>query len=195
VSHDVTSLVGLPRAEALNRIAEFDWKTDIQRLRSDAQPYDYVFDQTPKDGKLKEGGTLTLVVSDGPTLHALPDISQQAQETAQATLAGVGLTLNVAGQQYDETLPAGAILAWSVGGTPNPVGQQVPTGTGVDVVVSQGPAPRTVGDLVNHAFDEVNAALTGAQLQVQQLAPQFSDTIAAGRSSCRWVLRRSRCRT
>jgi serine/threonine-protein kinase len=179
-SHDVSSLVGLPRAEALNRIAEFDWKTDIQRLRSDAQPYDYVFDQTPKDGKLKEGGVLTLVVSDGPMLHALPDISQQDQAAAQATLAAMGLTMNVAGQQYDETLPGNAILSWSVGGTPNPVGQQVPTGTSVDVVLSQGPSPRIIGDLVNHTFDEANAALTAQQLQVQQLAPAFSDTVAAG---------------
>jgi len=179
-SHDVTSLVGLPRAEALNRIAEFDWKTDIQRQRSDAQPFDVVYDQNPKTGKLKEGATLTLLVSDGPILHALPDISHQPQATAQATLAGMGLTLNVAGQQYDEDLPANGVLAWSVGGTPNPVGQEVPTGTGVDIILSQGPAPRIIPDLVNHSFDEANAALTAARLQVQQLEPQFNDTIAAG---------------
>jgi eukaryotic-like serine/threonine-protein kinase len=179
-SHAVTSLVGLPRAEALNRISEFNWKTDIQHQRSDAQPFDVVYDQNPKDGKLKEGATFTLYVSDGPVLHALPDISQQPQATAQATLAGMGLGLNLAGQQYDENLPAGSILAWSVGGTPNPVGQQVPTGTGIDVVVSQGPAPRTIPDLVNHSFDEASAALTGAQLQVQQVEPAFNDTIAAG---------------
>jgi serine/threonine protein kinase/beta-lactam-binding protein with PASTA domain len=179
-SHDVSSLVGLPRAEALNRIAEFDWKTDIQHQRTDAQPFDYVYDQNPTAGKLKEGGTLVLYVSDGPILHALPDISQQDQATAQGTLATMGLALNVAAQQYDEAVPAGSILAWSVGGTPNPVGQQVPTGTGIDVVVSQGPAPRTIPDLVNHSFDETNAALTGAQLQVQQLEPQFNDTVAAG---------------
>ena len=106
-SHEVTSLVGLPRAEALNRISEFDWKTDIQHQRSDAQPFDVVYDQNPKDGKLKEGAAFTLYVSDGPVLHALPDISQQPQATAQATLAGLGLGLNVAGQQYDENLPAG----------------------------------------------------------------------------------------
>jgi serine/threonine-protein kinase len=179
-SHEVTSLVGLPRAEALNRISEFNWKTDIQHQRSDAQPFDVVYDQNPKAGKLKEGAALTLYVSDGPVLHALPDISQQPQATAQATLAGMGLGLNVAGQQYDENLPPGSILAWSVGGTPNPVGQQVPTGTGIDVVTSQGPAPRTIPDLVNHSFDEANAALTGAQLQVQQVEPEFNDTIAAG---------------
>jgi serine/threonine-protein kinase len=92
----------------------------------------------------------------------------------------MGLALNVAGQQYDEALPAGSILAWSVGGTPNPVGQQVPTGTGIDVVLSQGPAPRTIPDFVNHSFDETNASLTGGRLQVQQLEPQFSDTVAAG---------------
>jgi serine/threonine-protein kinase len=113
-------------------------------------------------------------------LHALPDISQQVQATAQASLAGMGLALNVAGQQYDEDVPSGSILAWSVGGTPNPVGQEVPTGTGIDAVVSQGPAPRTVPDLVNHSFDEANATLTGERLQVQQLEPQFNDTIAAG---------------
>ena len=179
-SHEVTSLVGLPRAEALNRISEFNWKTDIQHQRSDAQPFDVVYDQNPKEGKLKEGAAFTLYVSDGPVLHALPDISQQPQATAQATLAGLGLGVNVAGQQYDENLPAGSILAWSVGGTPNPVGQEVPTGTGIDVVVSQGPAPRTIPDLVNHSFDEANAALTGAQLQVQQVEPEFNDTIAAG---------------
>jgi serine/threonine-protein kinase len=67
-----------------------------------------------------------------------------------------------------------------VGGTPNPVGQEVPTGTGVDVIISQGPAPRIVPDLVNHSFDEANAALTGERLQVQQLEPQFNDTVAAG---------------
>src|SRR5215207_8219820 len=179
-SHDVTSLVGLPRAEALNRIAEFDWETDIQRQRSDAQPYDYVYDQSPKVGKLDEGGILTLMVSDGPVLHALPDISRQAQDAAQATLATMGLTLNVVGQRYDEDLPANGVLEWSVGGTPAPVGQPVPTGTGVDIVLSQGPAPRIIPDFVNHPFDEVNAALTAARLQVQQLEPQFNDTVAAG---------------
>jgi serine/threonine-protein kinase len=179
-SHPVASLVGLPYSEALNRIAEDNWKTNIERQRTDAQPYDHVFDQSPKDGKLKEGATLTLMVSDGPTLHALPDITHQPQDAATAALASSGLALHVAGQQYDENIPAGAVLAWSVGGTPNPVGQQVPTGTPVDVVVSQGPAPRVIPDLVNHPFDEANAALTGQQLVVQQLPPQFNDAIAAG---------------
>jgi serine/threonine-protein kinase len=179
-SHPVASLVGLPYSEALNRIAEDNWKTNIQRQRTDAQPFDHVFDQSPKDGKLKEGATLTLMVSDGPTLHALPDITHQPQDAATASLAGAGLGLHVAGQQYDENIPAGAILAWSVGGTPNPAGQQVPTGTAVDVVVSQGPAPRVIPDLVNHPFDEANATLSGQQLVVQQLPPQFNDAIAAG---------------
>ena len=54
-SHDVTSLVGLPRAEALNRIAEFDWKTDVQHQRSDAQPFDVRVRPEPQ-GRQAEGG-------------------------------------------------------------------------------------------------------------------------------------------
>ncbi len=181
-SHDVASLVGMPRAEALNQISEFDWKVDIQRQRTDAQPYDYVYDQNPKDGKLKEGKPFTLFVSDGPVLHALPDITNQPQEAAKATLAASGLVFKVTGQQFDENAPAGVVLGWQVGKPPvaHPVGQQVPTGTEVDAVVSGGPAPRTIPNLVNHSFDEVNAALTGQQLVVQQLDPQYDDSIAAG---------------
>jgi serine/threonine-protein kinase len=180
--HTVTSLVGVPRAEALNQVSEFGWKVDIQRQRTDAQPYDVVYDQTPKDGKLDEGKTFTLFVSDGPVLHALPDITNQAEDAVTATLAASGLTLNVTGQQYDENVPAGAVLSWSVGNPPvaNPVGQQVPTGTAVDAVVSGGPAPRTIPDFVNHPFDEANASLTGAQLVVQQLDPKYNDSIPAG---------------
>jgi len=181
-SHAVASLVGMPRAEALNAVSEFDWKIDIQRHRSDAQPYDYVFDQTPKDGKLDEGKPFTLFVSDGPVLHALPDITNQPQDAVTATLAAAGLTLNVASQQFDENVPAGAVLSWSVGNppVPNPVGQEVPTGTAVDAVVSGGPAPRTIPDLVNHSFDEANATLSGAQLAVQQLESQYNDSIPSG---------------
>jgi serine/threonine-protein kinase len=181
-SYDVASLVGLPRPQALNQISEFDWKVDIQRQRSDAQPYDYVYDQQPKSGKLAEGKPFTLFVSDGPVLHVLPDISNQPQDAAKSALASLGLVLNVAGQQFDENVPAGAVLSWQVGTppVPKPVGQQVPTGTHVDAVVSGGPAPRPIPDLVNHSFDEANAKLTGEQLVVQQLEPQYNDSIAAG---------------
>jgi beta-lactam-binding protein with PASTA domain/tRNA A-37 threonylcarbamoyl transferase component Bud32 len=182
-SHAVANLVGMPRAEALNAVSEFDWKVDIQRQRNDAQPYDYVYDQAPKDGKLADGKPFTLYVSDGPLLHALPDITNQPQDAVNATLAAAGLKLNVVGQKFDETIPPGAVLSWSVGNPPvaSPVGQQVPTGTPVDVVVSGGPAPRTIPDFVNHPFDEANASLAGAQLVVQQLEPQFNDSIPAGK--------------
>ena len=181
-THDVASLVGLPRAEALNQVSEFGWNVAIQRQRTDAQPYDYVYDQSPKDGKLDEGKTFTLYVSDGPVLHALPDITNQPQDAVTSALAAAGLKLNVTGQKFDETVPAGAVLSWSVGNPPvdHPVGQQVPTGTAVDAVVSGGPAPRTVPDFVNHPFDEANASLTGAQLVVQQLDPQYNNSIPAG---------------
>jgi beta-lactam-binding protein with PASTA domain len=46
--------------------------------------------------------------------------------------------------------------------------------------VSGGPAPRTIPDFVNHPFDEANASLTGAQLVVQQIEPQYNNSIPAG---------------
>jgi serine/threonine-protein kinase len=178
-SYTVPNLVGLPLATAQNEISENGWKVNVLRQRSDTQAFDAVYDQSPKAGMLKQGKPLTLYVSDGPVLHTLADLTGKTQTAAQTLLAKSKLKMN-ATTEFSETVPKGVVLRWSVGGTATPVGQQVPSGTAVSAVVSAGPAPRTIPNLLGHNVIELTNFLTKSQLAAKRLADQYSDTVPLG---------------
>jgi serine/threonine-protein kinase len=178
-SYAVPNLVGLPLATAQNEISENGWNVNVLRQRSDSQAFDAVYDQSPKNGTLKQGAPLTLYVSDGPVLHTLADLNGKTQTAAEALLAKSKLKMN-ASNEFSETVPKGVVLRWSVGGTAAPVGQQVPTGTAVSAVVSAGPAPRTIPSLLGHNVIELKNFLTKSQLVAQRQADQYSDTVPLG---------------
>ena len=178
-SYAVPNLVGLPLATAQNEISENGWHVNVLRQRSDAQAFDAVYDQSPKNGVLKQGKPLTLYVSDGAVLHTLSDLKGKTQASAQALLAKSKLKMS-ATNEFSETVPKGVVLRWSVGGTAAPVGQQVPTGTAVSAVVSAGPAPRTIPNLLGHNVIELTDFLTKSQLVAKRQADQYSDTVPLG---------------
>jgi beta-lactam-binding protein with PASTA domain/tRNA A-37 threonylcarbamoyl transferase component Bud32 len=181
-AYAVKRLVGIPEAQALNLISENGWKVQTRRQRTDARPAGYVFDQSPKDGELKKGDPFLLYVSAGPVLHALPDITGKPQAAAAAMIKQRKLKWAVAAEQYDEKAPKGTVLTWSVGTPPvvKPVGRQVPTGTPVNAVVSNGPAPRAVPGVVGFFLGDVMRALSKEQLKVKRLADKFSARVPAG---------------
>jgi serine/threonine-protein kinase len=74
----------------------------------------------------------------------------------------------------DENVTKGVVLDWS------PKESTLPKGTPVDLVVSDGPAPRTITDFTTKTYDEAAAALSAAGLTPAQ-AVRFNNTVAAGR--------------
>jgi len=161
-------------------ISENGWDVQVQRQRTDDQPYGNVFNQDPLTGKLKKGAVFTLWVSDGPMLHAVPELKGLTQDQATATLQGLKLKLNVAGQAFDENAAPGTVLDWIVDQQRVPAGSQLETDKTVDVVVSAGPEPRTVPQLAKIPYDQVVAALQQLRLQVNRAEDQFNDSVPAG---------------
>ena len=73
------------------------------------------------------------------------------------------------------------VVRWAVGLQPNLVaGQEVVKGTAVDIVVSQGPAPRVVPDLRGMTLDAATAALNDLQLIINRADDEFSPDIPIG---------------
>jgi serine/threonine-protein kinase len=184
-SHEVPAeIVGMPQAEALNLIAGFDWEVVERFDRSDEPGIEVgdVIRTDPAPGtRLDEGATLLMYVSEGPLLHPLPELAGQTLDDATIALESASLAIGSVGQRYDELVPEGAVIEWSVPGQPGLVaGQQVPTGTTVDVIVSQGPEPRTVPDLIGLTPNEVQAVAEQLGLVAVQYPDVFNDTIARG---------------
>ena len=181
--YTVPNLVTVPEAEARNLVAANGWDIVIERERSDLVPVVGLIIRTaPAAGVLlAEGEPFLMVVSEGPTLRELPDSDGAALADAENRLRERGLISEVV-QVFDETVPFGTVIAWSVPGDPTlGAGSLVPPETIVELVVSQGPAPRTVPTLGDVALSDARIAVESEGLVLVEEAEAFSDDIAAGR--------------
>jgi eukaryotic-like serine/threonine-protein kinase len=182
-THEVPELAGLTEADARAQTAEFDWELDVERRRSDDEPDPgQIIRTAPEAGeRLAEGEPFLLVVSEGPEFRALPDVTGQTLADAETTLAELDLTPLPVTEANHETVPVGTVISWSVPAEPTLVaGGDVLPETEVALVVSSGPAPRTVPNLVNMPFAEAQAALAELRLSVERGEPRFDREIPKG---------------
>jgi serine/threonine-protein kinase len=182
-THEVPDLTGMTEAEARAQTADFDWHIEVQHERSDDEPDPGDIIRTaPEAGeRLAEGEPFLVFVSDGPEFRTLPDVSGDTLADAETALAQLRLTALPPKEKHDEQVPAGSVISWSVPAQPAlTTGDQVLPGTEVALVISSGPAPRTVPNLVNMPFPDARAALTDLRLKVDRLEPRFNREVPKG---------------
>jgi serine/threonine-protein kinase len=93
---DVPDLTGRDATGAARQLSAAGLKVDATRQEnSDTVPKGSVITQSPRDGTLFRGDTVTLVVSKGPVLVAVPNVVGQQLEQARQTLEGAGFTVTV----------------------------------------------------------------------------------------------------
>ncbi len=181
-SFPVPALAGLEIGQANNEIAANEWKIQVLHEASDEQPQGKVIRTEPlAGGKLKRGSAFVIVVSDGPSLVALPEVAGQQVDQALTALTSVGLLGQVAEERFDETVLPGVVISWQIKASPAlPAGSQVVPQTMVDLIVSKGPAPRAITDLTGVVFADAQAIFAAQGLTLVQTGEDFSDTVAVG---------------
>ncbi len=181
-TYQVPNLVGLAEAEALNQISGFDWDTVVTREASDDIPAGIVIRTQPDEATtVDENESFQLIVSTGPAPRPLPDLVGLTLAEATTRLGDVGLVLQQGDPVFDETVPTGTVISWMVPEQPGlKAGDTVTPNTAIVVVLSAGPQPRVVPNLTGLTVEAATAALAAQGLVLTQLAPEFSDSIAAG---------------
>ncbi len=181
-SYAVPQLAGVTEAVGRNQVAGHDWQIVVQRERNDDQPQNSIIRTEPPAGtKIKTGGTIVFVVSDGLTLSTLPNVTGQTLDQATATVADSNLDLVVGEEVFDEVIPAGTVISWMVPAQPGLTeGMEVMQRTVVSVVVSKGPAPRQVPQLIGLDPAAAQAAVEGLQLVFVRDVDRFSPDVPAG---------------
>jgi eukaryotic-like serine/threonine-protein kinase len=178
----VPDLTGMPVAEARNLIAPNDWEVDVQSERSDVQPeVGAVIRTAPAAGvELAEGEPFLMVVSQGPLLRELPESVNKPLSEAQTALASLRLGVETV-EQFDEVVPPGTVISWSVPGDATlTAGSLVEPDTVVQLVISKGPAPRVVPNIVGLAVADATTQLGDLQLTLSQGEQVFSDDFPLG---------------
>jgi serine/threonine-protein kinase len=180
-TYAVPDLRDVEIGSAENQIAPNGWKVETTETNDELIADRHIISQIPEPGvKMKKGKTISFVVSKGPAPRSLPELTGKSGDEAKATLQQLGLVYNEAGKTYDENAPVGTVMSFTVGGQSVPVSSPVLKGAQVDVIVSNGPAPRTIPKLAGKTVDEAKAALDAIQLVANPAAEQFSDTVPAG---------------
>ncbi len=180
-SFEVPELVGLAEGEARNTVSPLGWNIVISAERSDEVALGGVIRTSPVAGTmLREGDDFILVISEGPTLAVVPDVTGLSQADAVAALEAQGLVV-VETIRDDDSVPAGSVVSWIVTEQPNLLaGSEVLKGTQVAIAISGGPVLRAVPNLIGRSEADALAELAAVQLVAQRNDDVFSSDIAVG---------------
>lgn len=158
----VPGVTGEDVTAATLRLQREGFEVDVDRVQN-AQPPDTVIEQNPPGGAMaKEGSTVTLSVSIGPSPVEIKDVVGQKRAQAEKRLRKQGFETRVE-QTFDETVAAGRVIETSpVAGTPFVPGETVV------LVVSQGTEQVTVPGVVGLDRFEAKSMLEEAGFIVDQ---------------------------
>ena len=162
---------------ALDRVEGQRWDVEQEETRRDGTTPGQVLATDPPPGEeLEEDGTLVLTVSLGNTEAEIPqDLAGRTLEEAQAALDEAGQFAAVTTEEVSEEVAAGTVIRLGDG-----VPARLPKGSEVPLVVSSGPAPRTIPTgLTNGTYEAAVAAVEGQQLVVRRV-DEFHARIPAG---------------
>ncbi|HEV2685569.1 MAG TPA: Stk1 family PASTA domain-containing Ser/Thr kinase [Actinomycetota bacterium] len=102
-----------------------------------------IIDQDPgNDAIVAKGTTITLTVSTGPALVAIPDVTKKNQTDATSALQAAGFVVT-ATQAVSETVPKGNVISQDP-----PAGTKLAKGATVTLTVSSGPPPVKVPNVL-----------------------------------------------
>lgn len=176
-SHPLPDVTQRDRSTAEGALRAVRFVPFVEERFIDATQAGMVIEQNPRagtqaDGKpitLKEGKTVTLVVSKGPPPTAVPDLTDLTEAKAREAIVAVGHVVGEVTKPFDETVPAGTVMSWTG------KGESPPKGATVNLVVSAGPAPRTVPTLSGRTYEQAVAALEAVQLRAVRAPDQFHE--------------------
>jgi serine/threonine-protein kinase len=175
-SHPVPNLMGATPAAAEQRLRPLHL-----HLRTTGSVYDSrakagtIISQVPARGRLKEGGSIAVVLSRGPQPVAVPNVQGLTVGDATALLHRIGLQATVS-HRSSLTAPAGTVISSTPG-----QGALLP-GQAVALVVSTGkpvvPVPALSGPS-GGSFAAAQAALEAVGLSAVE-QQQYSDSVPRG---------------
>ena len=151
----VPDLIGMTESQARAAIGDAGLSVGQPEYVPDPEVgRDKVIGQDPnRDTFVDPGATVTITVSTGKPMTSVPSVVGQDRETARATLEGAGLVPTFEEKDSDE--PRGQVVE-----TRPAAGEQVPEGTRITVLFSDG--PEKVPDVVGMTEQEATQALKQA---------------------------------
>ena len=174
----IPSVVGLAEADAEKALQAKNLVVKKgDPVYSDDVEQGEVVSVSPSEGaEVKEGTTVTLVISKGNQPTKVPKLSGKSQSDAEAALSQAGLSGN-ATEDYSDTVEKGLVISQDTD-----AGKEVSKGTTIGYVVSKGPKLTVVPVPSIISFDKNTAEkkLKEAGLTPEYIGDDYSDNYPKG---------------
>ncbi|HEY1095091.1 MAG TPA: PASTA domain-containing protein [Glycomyces sp.] len=171
--YQVPNLAGMTEEKAREELAKFDAEVDVEREYSADYEANQVTRTDPAAGEeVKAGTPVTVFVSDGYPPLTVPDVVGQDEDAAAKAIEDEGLTVGEVTRSYSDTIEAGLVISQT------PAAQD-PAGPSdaVDLVVSDGPEPVEVPDVVGMDIKDATEELEGLGFTVKTAQIWFTGTV------------------
>jgi serine/threonine-protein kinase len=170
------SLVDLTPAAATAKLTPLQLTLDSGSSDfSETVPVGKIISTDPKAGdSAKEGSVVTALVSKGPERHAVPVVAGLTVDDATTAITGANLAVGAQTQAYDDKVPAGSVVS-----TNPAAGAKLKRDQSVALVVSKGPAPVALPNVVGQPAAASATALTKLGLKVTSTTA-YSKTVPSG---------------
>ena len=152
----VPSVIGRPESVAISSISAQGLVPSTAAVNDPAIAAGLVMSQTPDAGtQVPPGSLVSVVVSAGPATTTVPNVVGRILAGAVNSIGAAGLNIGTVDLVHHATVADGLVISQ----TPYP-GMTVDPGSTVSFVLSQGPEPIPVPDLVGQSEAEALAAIT-----------------------------------
>jgi serine/threonine-protein kinase len=168
-------VVGQKAAQAVALLRTDGLGADQRPTYDEQIPAGVVISSDPKGGeKVRKGGTVTLLVSRGRQLFAVPKLAGLGQDAAQKLLEQNSLGTGEVSRKYNDEVASGLVVS----SDPEP-GTKLARDSAVALVVSKGPHPVQVPNFLGQQQDQAVAELDQLKLK-NKVIKKVNDPAPAG---------------
>jgi len=170
----VPDVAGQTAEAGIQTLTEAGLKPErVDRSDADVASGDIISTSIRPGTKVNKGEEIDVFVSTGPPSVKLPALTYLAEADAIAKITELGLKYGTSSPQYSPSVPAGQVMAITVGDDPKELtgAQNVPAASTINLVLSNGMVQ--VPEVVGTPITEAQARLQSLQLTVK-LAPDSS---------------------
>ncbi|MGH8970103.1 MAG: PASTA domain-containing protein, partial [Actinomycetes bacterium] len=171
------SLLNLSQEEAADkaRAAGLTMQVVVDAEYDETVAADHVLRTDPgPNERIKEGGTIKVVLSKGPERYAVPGVTGLTEEAARRAITGTHLAVGDVKRKYSDTVDEGRVISADPA-----AGTKLKRDSAVNLVVSKGIEPVAVPDVVGDEVDDARAEIGEAQLGVS-VSERFDEKVEAG---------------
>ncbi len=173
----IPKITSLSEKSAKKDLKESGLKMKVEDSAFDESvPAGRVISQDPDAGeKIRTGKTVSVILSLGEEKIRVPKLTGITLDQATFFLAKADLNVGEITREYSDRLAADTVISQNP-----PADDNVSKGTSVDLMVSKGPRPIRVPDVIGKTSSEASADIIKDQLKVIK-SEEFSDSVEEGR--------------